>query len=197
MANKEAAIYIVDLGSSMGDCHNGRIESDLDWSLRYVWDKITTTAQRALKGKCVGVLGLRTDETNNRYAAAADDDEENENKGYDNISELMELGPMSLPRVKALRAKLRPSETETGDAMSAIILAGEIINGFTLSKSGKPLQWKREIYLITGGTGAIDEDDVDAIAARLTDIGIKLTIMQVPLTVAERCYRADHLRAEA
>lgn len=186
MAGKEAVIYIVDLGSSMDDCHNGRTESDLDWSLRYVWDKITTTAQRALKGRCVGVLGLRTDETNNRYAAA-DDDEENENKGYDNISELMELGPMSLPRIKELKAKLRPSEIESGDAMSAIILAGEIINGFTLSKSGKPLQWKREIYLITNGTGAIDEDDVDAIAARLTEIGIKLTIMQVLLTVLEPC----------
>ncbi len=45
MADKEATVYIVDLGSSMGEKHNGRDESDLDWAMQYVWDKITSTVR--------------------------------------------------------------------------------------------------------------------------------------------------------
>jgi len=40
MADKQATIYIVDLGASTGECHNGRVESDLDYGMRYVWDKL-------------------------------------------------------------------------------------------------------------------------------------------------------------
>ncbi|KAL8796891.1 MAG: hypothetical protein Q9195_000974 [Heterodermia aff. obscurata] len=41
MADKEATIYIVDVGSSMGKKCNGRHESNLDWAMNYVWEKIT------------------------------------------------------------------------------------------------------------------------------------------------------------
>ena len=43
MADKEATVYIVDVGKPMGDKHNGRNVSDLDWAMTYVWDKITST----------------------------------------------------------------------------------------------------------------------------------------------------------
>ncbi len=43
MADKEATVYIVDVGRSMGREHQNRKETDLDWAMRYVWDKITTT----------------------------------------------------------------------------------------------------------------------------------------------------------
>lgn len=43
MAEKEATVYIVDVGKSMKQHNNGRDISDLDWAMRYVWDKITTT----------------------------------------------------------------------------------------------------------------------------------------------------------
>lgn len=43
MANKEATIYIVDVGKSMGRKQNGRVQTNLEWSMQYVWDKITTT----------------------------------------------------------------------------------------------------------------------------------------------------------
>lgn len=175
MADKEAIVYIVDLGSSMGDCHTGRTESDLDWSLSYVWDKISTTAQAARKTWCVGVIGLRTNATDNKYA------ENRENEGYDNISVLKELGPVSLSEIKGLKTRLSPSETESGDAMSAIVLASEMINDFTMDKKGQPLKYKREVYLITDGMGAIDEDDIDEIASRINDIGVQLTVVQVSL----------------
>ena len=43
MADKEATVYIIDVGASMGQKRHGRDETDLDWSMRYVWDKITST----------------------------------------------------------------------------------------------------------------------------------------------------------
>ena len=43
MADKEATVYIVDMGMSMGEKRNARKESDLDWAMTYVWEKITST----------------------------------------------------------------------------------------------------------------------------------------------------------
>jgi ATP-dependent DNA helicase 2 subunit 2 len=47
MANKEATIYIVDVGHSMGRKENGRETTNLEWSMQYVWDKITTTVGKS------------------------------------------------------------------------------------------------------------------------------------------------------
>lgn len=43
MAEKEATVYIVDVGKSMGERRHGRSVTDLEWAMQYVWDKITTT----------------------------------------------------------------------------------------------------------------------------------------------------------
>jgi hypothetical protein len=43
MAEKEATVYIVDMGRSMGECHHGRPITDLEWAMQYVWDRITAT----------------------------------------------------------------------------------------------------------------------------------------------------------
>lgn len=163
MADKEASVYIVDVGSTMGDCHNGRTESDLDWSMQFVWDKIATTAQAQRKTWCVGVVGLRTEETVNDYV---------EDDGYANISILQDLGPVTLSDMKKLKPQLVPSDTESGDAMSAIIVATEMIVNFT-----KKNKWARNIYLVTDGKGGIDADDVDDIASRLNDVGVTLTVV--------------------
>ena len=53
MTEKEATIFIIDVGQSMGRKNQGRLESDLDWAMRYVWDKITTAVSlTALLIKC-------------------------------------------------------------------------------------------------------------------------------------------------
>lgn len=163
MADKEASVYIVDVGSTVGDCNNGRTESDLDWSMRFVWDKIATTAQAQRKTLCVGVVGLRTDETVNDYV---------EGDGYANISILQNLDPVTLSDMKRLKTQLLPSNTDCGDAMSAIIIATEMIVKFT-----KKNKWTRKIYLVTDGQGDIDEDDTDDIAMRLNDVGVTLTVV--------------------
>lgn len=48
MANKEATIYVVDVGKSMGQKQHGRDQTNLEWSMLYVWDKITTTVSVSL-----------------------------------------------------------------------------------------------------------------------------------------------------
>ena len=60
MADKEATVYIVDLGKSMGEKRNGRKETDLDWAMTYIWEKITTTVATDRKTATLGVIGLRT-----------------------------------------------------------------------------------------------------------------------------------------
>ena len=61
MADKQATIYIVDIGRSMGQTHHGRTETDLEHAMRYVWDRITTTVSNGRKTDLVGVVALRTD----------------------------------------------------------------------------------------------------------------------------------------
>lgn len=45
MAEKEATVYIVDVGISMGEKRNGRSMTDLEWAMQYVWDRITATVR--------------------------------------------------------------------------------------------------------------------------------------------------------
>ncbi|KZL63322.1 ku70 ku80 n-terminal alpha beta domain-containing protein, partial [Colletotrichum incanum] len=177
MADKEASVYIVDLGSSMADCHNGRAEPDLDWSMRYVWDKISTTVAASRKTWTVGVIGLKTDETRN-----AMQDEE----GYENISVLQELGPMTMTSLRELKEVVKPSDTETGDAVSAVVLAVDMIETFT-----KKHKYKRRIYLVTDGLAPIDGDDVDSIAKKINHDGIELIVLGVDFDDAEYGFKEE------
>jgi len=53
MAGKEATVFILDIGQSMGEKRHGRNQTDLDWALEYVWNKITTTVSRRSFGDLV------------------------------------------------------------------------------------------------------------------------------------------------
>lgn len=163
MADKEAIVFILDLGSSMAQEHHGRSESDLEWSMRFVWDKVGDIVAANRKTLCVGVVGLRTDETSNRLQ---------EEDGYDNISVLQELGPMSTSSLKSLQTCINPSTTLSGDAISAIVVAVDMIDTFT-----KKLKWTRKIYLVTDGMGPMDSDDISEIAGKMNDSNIQLTVL--------------------
>ncbi|KAM5351320.1 hypothetical protein ACJ41O_004043 [Fusarium nematophilum] len=165
MAEKEATIFILDLGSTMAQTHGDRSESDLDWSMQYVWDKITDIVAASRKTLCVGVVGLRTDETNNKLQ---DDD------GYENISVLQELGPMSMSSLRDLQLAIKPSNTWSGDAISAIVVAVDMMDTFT-----KKLKWNRRIFLVTDGLGPMDADDLSDISKKMNDSNIQLTVLGV------------------
>lgn len=170
MASKEATVYIVDQGSSSGECNNGRVETDLDYGMRYIWDKIaeTMTANRTTAG--VGVIGFRTDDTENELA-------ETDPEAYANISVLKPLGPMDMSSLKDLQNKIKPSETEQGDAVSAIVVGIQLIEKFTTLKTGKPGKFARKIVVVTDGQGPLEDDDIDPIAARINELEIELVIV--------------------
>jgi ATP-dependent DNA helicase 2 subunit 2 len=170
MADKEASVYIIDLGSSMSNVHHGRTESNLDWSMRWVWDKITTTVAAGRKTWHVGVLGVRTDETNN---SMGDED------GYENISVLQELQPMDLSSLRTLQAKIEPSSTMTGDCVSALVPAIDMID----TVAPQRLKFNRKIFMVTSGEAPLDldPDDIQSIATRLRSNKIQLTILYDPV----------------
>jgi len=165
MADKEATVYIIDLGHSMGEKSQGRKESNLNFSMRYVWDKISTTVAASRKTWTIGVLGLRTDETSNSLDEAG-------LEGYENISVLQEIGPMSMTDLRELRGEIKASKTKQGDAISAIVIASSMIEEFT-----KKLKYNRKIILVTDGRGAMDADSLDDVTEKLNDVGIELIVM--------------------
>lgn len=163
MADKEATVFILDLGASMAKKHSGRKESDLDWSMRYVWDKITDIVAANRKTLCVGVVGLRTDETDNKLQ---------EDDGYENISVIQPLSQITMSGLRALQTSVKPNRTMSGDAISAIVVAVDMIDTFT-----KKLKWIRKIVLVTDGQGELDGDDVGDIAKKMNDSNIQLTVL--------------------
>jgi ATP-dependent DNA helicase 2 subunit 2 len=170
MASKEATAYIVDQGASTGECNNGRVESDLDYGMRYIWDKLAGTMLSNKVTAGVGVIGFRTDETENDLAQ---DDPE----AYSNISVMKPLGPMVMSDLKDLQSRIKPSGTEDGDAVSAIVVGIQLIEKFTTLKSGKPGKFARKIILLTDGQGELQDDDIDPIAARIKELDIELVIV--------------------
>jgi len=165
MADKEATVYVVDLGESMADCHNGRDESDLDFGMRYVWDKISTTVAASRKTWTVGVVGINTDDTDNPQDTKGLD-------GYEHISVLQGLGPMTMGSLRELRSSIRPSNCYGGDAISGVVVALTMIEEFT-----KKLKYTRRIILVTNGESPIDEDSSSDVADRLNASNIELVVM--------------------
>ncbi|POR33208.1 ATP-dependent DNA helicase II subunit 2 [Tolypocladium paradoxum] len=177
MAEKESTVFILDLGASMAQTNSGRKESDLDWSMRYVWDKITDIVAANRKTLCVGIVGLRTDETSNKLQ---------EDDGYENISVLQELGQMTMSSLRSLQSSIKPSRTVSGDAISAIVVAVDLIDTFT-----KKLKWIRKIVLITDGQGELDADDLGDIAKKMNDSNIQLTVLGVDFDDPEYGYKEE------
>ncbi|KAK3692529.1 SPOC like C-terminal domain-containing protein [Podospora appendiculata] len=179
MADKEATVYVIDLGDSMADCHNGRSESDLDFGMRYVWDKISTTVAASRKTWTVGVVGLNTDTTDN--------EQEREGlEGYDHISVLQPIGPMSMTALRELRSKIRPSHTSGGDAISAIVVAASMIDLFT-----KKLKYSRRIILVTNAEAPIDDDSLESVAGGLNESNIELTVIGVDFDDADYGFKEE------
>lgn len=169
MASKEATVYIIDQGATTAASRNGRDESDLDYLMRYVWGKLADVMAANRTTLSVGVVGFRTNETNNEESG---DD-------YENINVLKPLGPLEMQHLRTLQRTVKPSQTESGDAISAIIVAMQMIQRFTTLKTGKPGKYKRKIVLVTDGRGFIDDDAeaLDQIAEKINENEIELVVM--------------------
>lgn len=168
MADKQCFIYIVDQGKSMGEHNASRNESDLDFGMRYIYDKIAVTMAATRKTWTIGVIGVRTDTSNN---ALADEDD-----NYKNITIQKEVGPIYLNEFRSLKEQVIVSHTNKGDVISSVVIAVEMIEKYT-----KKLKYNRKIVVLTNGKGYMDADDVDEIAKKLNQENIELVVVLVSL----------------
>ncbi|OJZ90637.1 hypothetical protein ASPFODRAFT_67651 [Aspergillus luchuensis CBS 106.47] len=163
MADKEATVYIVDCGKSMGERRHGREVTDLDWAMQYVWDRITGTVATGRKMALIGVLGLRTDDTANEL----EDDPD-----YSHISVLSGIKQFLMPDIRSLSDRIKPSKTNKGDAISALVLAIQMI-----ITQCKKLKYKRRIVLVTNGQGPMNPDNLSEITKKIKEDNIELIIL--------------------
>ncbi|KAH7070446.1 ATP-dependent DNA helicase-like protein II [Paraphoma chrysanthemicola] len=191
MAGKEATVYIVDLGLSMGERRHGRDQTDLDWTLEYVWDKITNTVASGRKTALMSVIGYRTDETDLGGIME-------EQEGYMNIHVFSELKQYLLGDIRNLQQHLHPSKTNDGDLLSALALAVQMIDSTTQGKSGKPLKYDRKIVIVTDGRGDMDMDDLVEIAAKIQDkdAPIEITLLGVDFDDPESGFKEEDKEPE-
>ena len=177
MADKEVTVYIVDVGKSMGKVHQGRSKSDLDWAMTYVWDKITSIVAMERKTTFQAVIGLKTNNTSNELSS---------DESFHNIAVLQDFEALSLGDLKRLRHSMVPSDTDRGDAISAVVLAIQLI-----SKKCKKLKFLRKIVLVTNGKGYMDGDDIADITDKLADDDIDLTVLGVDFDDIEFGFKED------
>ncbi|KAL9121537.1 MAG: hypothetical protein Q9187_001908 [Circinaria calcarea] len=177
MADKEATVYIVDVGSSMGKKHIGRVQTDFEWAMTYVWDKITSTVATERKTTTLGVIGLRTDGTTNELSSEA---------AFHHISVKQEIAQILLPDLQRLRQVIQLSNTDEGDAISAIVVAIQMIERYC-----KKLKYRRRIVLVTNGSGAIDGDDNSEITKKIMEDAIELVVIGVDFDDPEYGFKEE------
>jgi len=130
------------------------------------------------KTATLGVVGLRTDRTENEL-----DKEES----FSNISVLREIGQLLLPGLKELRSQIKPSNTENGDAISAIVIAIQMI-----AKYCKKLKYTRRIVLVTNGRGSLDTEDLSQITDKIKEDGMELVIVGVDFDDLDYGFKEDN-----
>lgn len=177
MANKEATVYIVDVGSSMGERSSGRQETNLDFALEYVWDKITTTVATGRKTAMAGVVALRTDGTDNELG---------EDPAYHNITVLQDIAQIQMAELRKLRSELTLSSTNSGDLVSAIIVAIQMI-----SRQCRKLKYTRRIVVVTDARTQVETEDLGQITSKLKEDDIELVILGVDFDDAEFGFKEE------
>jgi ATP-dependent DNA helicase 2 subunit 2 len=177
MSDKEATVYIVDISRSMGKAHQNRPLSDLDWSLQWVWDKITTTVSTGRKTAMVGVVALGSNATNNNM--------ENE-AGYEHISVVTKISQILMPELRAMPDALKASNTDNRDALSGVIIGVDMI-----MQHCRHLKYKKKIVLVTNGTGNMDDDDIENTAAEIKKNDIELVVLGVDFDDAEFGFKEE------
>ncbi|GAM88849.1 hypothetical protein ANO11243_068830 [Dothideomycetidae sp. 11243] len=177
MAAKEATVYIVDVGTSMGQKNSGRDVTDLEWALEYVWDRIASTVATERKTAHIGVIGLKTDETDNELG---------EEDAYANLTVLQSLRQTLMPELRDLKERLQPSSTDSGDAISALILAIQMIVAHC-----RQLQYIRRIILITNGLAPMDASDVEDIVTKITGDKMELVVLGVDFDDPEYGFKEE------
>ncbi|KAK9453450.1 SPOC like C-terminal domain-containing protein [Dipodascopsis uninucleata] len=168
MADKEATVFVIDLGESMGKSHlietNGK--SDIDSCLSYVYDKIGSKVLSERKTDVVGIVGVSTDETNNYLAV--------DTEAYNNISILCPIQQILVETFRTFPRLLRPSNTSSGDLISGIVIAIDM-----LEKYCRKLKYIKNIIVLSNCRSEADTDGVEHIIDKMASMNINLTIFTI------------------
>lgn len=127
MASKKSTVYVVDRGESMGHCHNGRTQTDLEWGMKYITDDIGNRILSERKTDCVGVVSVTGD-----------------------ASTCVEskIKQFLFDDYQALR-KLEKAGLGEGDLADALIQAIDLTIEGTSGVKGNKLKYERMIILLT------------------------------------------------
>lgn len=88
--------------------------------------------------------------------------------------------------IRTLSDRITPSRTESGDIISAIVLAVQMIY-----VTCKQLKYNRRIIVVTNGRGSMDADELPGIIEKIKELGIELTILGVDFDDAEYGYKEE------
>jgi ATP-dependent DNA helicase 2 subunit 2 len=91
-----------------------------------------------------------------------------------------------MPQVRELEETLRPSTTNAGDGISAIIIATQMIKTHC-----KKLKYKKNIVFVTNATGSFDTDDIELVVKGIKDDNINLTILGVDFDDLEYGFKEE------
>jgi ATP-dependent DNA helicase 2 subunit 2 len=136
--------------------------SFLLWSLRKTPSSQISNGRKTDK---IGVIGFRTNETNNELGG---DD------AYEKISVFAPIDQFLMPNVRELQSLLVPSNTNNGDGISALVTGIQMIMAHC-----KHLKYIKNVILVTNGTGQFDTDGLDEIASQIRAQNINLTVLGV------------------
>lgn len=126
------------------------------------------------------MIGLRTAATENDLAGE---------EGYQNISVLQPLKQTLMPDIRNLRDTLQPSSTDNGDAVSAIVVAIQMIEAHC-----KKLKYIKRVNLVTNGIGIIEaeNEELKQIAEKIKSENIELTVLGVDFDDTEFGFKEEN-----
>jgi ATP-dependent DNA helicase 2 subunit 2 len=179
MADKEATVFVVDVCRSMGQNHQDREVSDLEYTLQYVWDKISGIVQTGRKTLQCGVVALGSNSSKN--------DMQHE-EGYEHIEVVRPIGQLLLADLQRLPEQLKVSSTseKQRDTLSGIIIGVDMI-----MKHCKQLKFKKKLVVCTNGLGLLDPDQLQDVAAQIKDNDIKLIVLGVDFDDPEYGFKEE------
>lgn len=139
----------------------------------------------------MSVIGYRTDDTDLRGIVK-------DTQGYEHITVFSNVKQYLLVDIRNLQEKLKPSQTDDGDLLSALALAVQMIDSTTRGAKGNPLKYDRKIIVVTDGRGEWDTDDLEQITMKIKDEAapIEVTVLGVDFDDAESGFKEEDKEPE-
>ncbi|KAF9160674.1 ATP-dependent DNA helicase II subunit 2 [Mortierella sp. AD011] len=166
MANKEATIYILDVGPTMKTKREGSQVSRHEETKKVLLKLLANKVHMNRKTVYVSVVLVGSDITNNDLASVDENGAD-----YQFVDVLQPLGVASLDLMKGVQNDVKLGET-MGDCMDGLIVALDM-----MSKFCKKLKYEKKIYILTDACAEINSEGIEQVTSTLTDDGVQLNVI--------------------